>query len=182
MLLLTGARKSEVSDAHWPEFDAEAQIWTVPPERFKSNTNHAVPLTPAMLALLNALPRFRRGDFVFSTTFGEKPVDGFSKAKARLDRLMLEELRAVRGDDVVLEPWTIHDIRRTVRTRLSALCPERVAELVIGHTRPGLLRIYDKHTYLDEIRSALEAWGRALSAIVEPPPTDNVVKLERAGA
>lgn len=183
-LLLTGARKSEVSDAHWSEFDFEANTFAVPAERFKSNTKHVIPLTPAMLSVLDALPHFRRGSFIFSTTFGEKPVDGFSKAKKRLDRLILEELRLSRGDGALLEPWTIHDIRRTVRTRLSALCPEPVAELIVGHAKRGLARIYDQHKYLDEMRTALELWEARLRSIVEPPPTpDNVVVLhERAGA
>jgi integrase len=43
LLLLTGARKAEVSDASWPEFDAGRKIWTVPAERFKSGRAHVVP-------------------------------------------------------------------------------------------------------------------------------------------
>jgi integrase len=44
LLLLTGARKSEVAGAHWQEFDLDKKVWTVPPERFKSNASHLVPL------------------------------------------------------------------------------------------------------------------------------------------
>jgi integrase len=61
----------------------------------------------------------------------------------------------------------IHDLRRTVRTRLSELrVPEHVAELVIGHARKGLARIYDQHRYADEMREALQAWAVRLRAIV----------------
>src|SRR5262249_47386270 len=45
LLLLTGARKSEVAGAHWQEFDLDKKVWTVPPERFKSNASHLVPLS-----------------------------------------------------------------------------------------------------------------------------------------
>lgn len=175
LALLTGVRKTEASDARWGEFDLAAGVWTIPAARFKSDSEPIVPLTPAVVVLLNQLPRFRTGTFVFSTTFGDKPIDGFSKAKERLDRLMRAELGGAK-----LEPFVIHDIRRTVRTRLSALCPERVAEAAIGHGRRGLLRVYDQHSYADEVRIALETWQAKLRAIVEPPPGDNVVPI-RAG-
>ena len=50
------------------------------------------------------------------------------------------------------ERWVFHDIRRTVRTRLSQLrIPEPVAEMVIGHGKKGLARVYDQHKYLEEM-------------------------------
>ena len=53
-----------------------------------------------------------------------------------------------------IEPWIIHDIRRTMRTGLSALpVPDLVRELVIAHTKPGLHKVYDQHAYLDEKRA-----------------------------
>jgi integrase len=184
LLMLTGARLSEVSDARWSEFDLQGRLWSVPAARYKTGAVHVVPLTQDVLTLLERLPRFMRGDHLFSTTFGTKPVDGFSKAKNRLDRLMLEELRTTRGDDAELQPFVIHDIRRTTRTQLSSLrVPDAVAEMVIGHGRKGIQRIYDRHTYLSEMREALELWQTKLRTIVNPPPSipaDNVVQL-RAG-
>jgi integrase len=171
LLVLSGCRKGEVSDARWHEFDLDAKTWTIPRERFKSDSEHVVPLTPDMVALLAALPRFRTGDHLFSTTFGAKPVNGFSKCAARLQRLMREQL------DGELSPFTIHDLRRTVRTRLSELrIPEHIAEAVIGHSKRGLARVYNQHRYADEIREALEQWNAKLRGIVEPPPA-NVVAL-----
>jgi integrase len=183
MLVLTGQRKSEVGKARWREFDLGARVWTVPPERFKSDATHLVPVTDAVAGILQTLPRFRNGDHLFSTTFGEKSVSGFSKAKERLDRMMLRTLKALarkQGDEpahVTLEPFVLHDIRRTMRTRLSGLrVPEPVAEMVIGHGKKGLARTYDQHQYLAEMREALEAWEARLREIVTPPPA-NVVKL-----
>ena len=50
-----------------------------------------------------------------------------------------------------------------MRTRLSALrVPYEVAEMVIGHGRNGLARVYDQHHYLPEMREALDAWASAL--------------------
>ncbi len=74
-------------------------------------------------------------------------------------------------------PWRLHDIRRTVRTRLASLrVADEVAEMVIGHGRKGIQRVYDQHSYLPEMREALELWSNRLRSIVEPPP-DNIVKL-----
>jgi integrase len=186
LLLLTGCRRSEIGEAHWSEFDLDdAKLLTIPRERFKSNAEHPVPLAPDALAILNELPRFKKGKFVFSTTYGDKPVRSFSKPKRDLDCKMLKELRKARGDDAKLPNFTIHDLRRTVRTRLAQLrVPAVVAELVIGHSQRGLARIYDQHAYLDEMREALVAWEDKLRTIVNPPspaPTmkaDNVVQLK----
>jgi integrase len=125
-------------------------------------------------------PRYPKGNFVFSTTDGAKPVDGFSKMKARLDKLMLDELRQPRGADAVLQPWKLHDLRRTSRTRWSWLgIPSEVCEKLLGHEpRDPLVRVYNRHQYLDERHEALDKWAAALRQIVEPPPaSDNVVRL-----
>ena len=183
LLALSGLRLTEVSDARWREFDLKAHLWTIPAERMKAAEAHEVPLTDDMLAILSALPRFHKGDFLFSTTFGVKPISGFSKAKARLDRRMLLTWRAL-GDDrrgKAFEPFVIHDIRRVVRTNLARLLvPDLIAELLIGHRPGGLHRVYVRHTYRAEKLQALERWGQHLRAIVEPAP-DNVVALRRDG-
>jgi integrase len=172
LLLLTGARKSEVAEARWREFDLQKRAWRVPPERFKSNATHLVPLSDQAVAILEALPRFTKGDHLFSTTFGEKPVSGFSKAKARLDAMITEELGSP------LAHWVIHDIRRTVRTRLASLrVSDMVAEMIIGHGRKGLQRVYDQHSYETEMREALQLWANRLRDIVNPP-SENVVTLK----
>jgi integrase len=180
MLLLTGQRRTEVSGARWNELDFNAKTWTIPAERHKAGSAHFVPLTGDMLALLCELPRFPHGDFLFTANHGSISIGGFSRRKAELDRLMLAELRKedTRAD---LAPFVLHDLRRTVRTRLSALrVPDTVAEMVIGHGRKGLQRIYDLHAFVDEMREALEAWNAKLRSIVNPPPT-NVVAFAGGG-
>jgi integrase len=179
MLLLTGQRKSEVSKARWRELDLGQRLWTVPPERFKSDSSHLVPLTSYVVALLETLPRFKSGDHLFSFTHGTTPMTGHSAAKERLDKLMLAELRK-KKPAATLAPFVIHDLRRTVRTRLSALrVSDTVSEMVIGHGRRGLQRVYDQHKFVDEMREALDAWNMRLRAIVEPPGT-NIISIGRA--
>jgi integrase len=146
----------------WPEVDTDRAIWTIPRERFKSDREHIVPLSDDALALLAALPRFASGQFAFTSTAGMRPVDGFGKAKLRLDAAM----GVILGRPV--EPFVLHDLRRTVRSRLSELrVPPVVAECVIGHALPGLLGVYDKWDYIDEKREALARWSARLSEIVQ---------------
>jgi integrase len=143
----------------------------------KARAAHAVPLSDDAIAVLKSLPRFDGGEYLFSVQFGKRPVAAFSAAKAQFDALML---KALREDEpkAKLPDFVIHDIRRTVRTGLSAIpnISDLVRELVIAHTKPGLHKVYDQHAYLDEKRFALDAWASRLRSIVKPPPA-NVIEL-----
>ena len=173
LLMLTGARKTEVSDARWREFDLAARsYWTVPPERFKSDAVHFVPLSPAAVELLEQIPRGTSGEFVFSTTDGRIPIDGFSKSKAELDGLVALELGA--------EPspgGSMTFAGACGRSSASCAIPSDVSRAQIGHALPAMQRVYDQHAYLDERREALELWAGRLRDIVTPPPA-NLAKLE----
>jgi integrase len=186
LLLLSGLGMNEVTRATWSEFDFKNGTWTVPASRMKGKTGkaraHVVPLTADIRAVLDALPRFKTGPFVFSNDFGRKPVWMTSLVKKKLDRQMLRTLRALarlRGEDTskVTLAFRSHDIRRTLRTGLASLrIPRDTAEAVLGHVAGGVIGIYDRHDYADEKRHALETWAAKLRAIVEPPPY-NVVRL-----
>jgi integrase len=190
LLMLTGLRLNEAADAHWSEFDLSNGVWVIPAQRMKGKNGkaraHAVPLTDDILAVLQKLPRFNRGKFVFSSAFGETPTWIADRVKKRVDRRMLRTLRALarqRGEDpavVELVPWKNHDIRRSMRTQLSRLrITEEAREAVLAHVRPGIKGVYDHHDYLNEKREALELWAKRLRSIVEPPKS-NVIALARA--
>ena len=118
LLLLSGLRLNEVADAVWSEFDLAKGIWTIPAARMKGKNGkarpHSVPLTADILAILRSLPRFNRGEHLFSATNGETSVWITDKVKRRLDAAMTEKLGR-------LPPWVNHDLRRTLRSRLSEL-------------------------------------------------------------
>jgi integrase len=174
ILALTGQRKSDIAECRWYEIDLEKRVLVVPADRYKSDADHVVPLSEPVERILKSLPTFGTGDYVFSTTFGFKPVNGFSKAKAKLDKRMLTKLHE-NGKKAKFAPFTIHDIRRTMRSGLSALPIEQhVRELVIGHTQLGLRKVYDRYAYLDEKRQALNLWAGHLIPTVMPA---NVVEL-----
>ena len=192
LLLLTGLRLNEVAEAAWPEFDFKDRLWTIPKERMKGTDEkarpHAVPLTDEMLAILESLPRFKRGNFLFSLTLGAKPAAMDDKIKKQIDTKMLHSLRAwarMHGEDpakLKLAPWVNHDLRRTLRTGLSKLRVDHdVKEAALAHAKPGIAGIYDQYDLLDEKREALERWGNSIREIVSPPP-DNLIKLPTARA
>ena len=172
MLMLTGQRVNEMAGARWSEI--EGDVLVVPPARMKGKAAHAVPLTPRVVELLDALPRFAAGDFLFTASVGARPVSGFpSKAREWLDREISE----------AMPPWIVHDIRRTVRTRLSTLgIMPFVAEQVIAHRQTGVQAVYDLHRYTGEKRAALTAWEKSLLAIVDPekaPAEDDGLPIGR---
>jgi integrase len=173
VLMLTGQRLSEIAGARWDEADLANALLTIGAGRMKAKAGHAVPLTPIVLEILGQLPRFVAGPFIFSGRAGTAPFSGFSKAKARLDQAC--------GD---IAPFTLHDLRRTVRTRLATLgVTPFIGELVLAHTQKGVHAVYDLHTYDAEKREALERWERRLLAIVMPEPEPgkgNVVSLRGA--
>jgi integrase len=191
LLLLTGLRLNECCDAKWDEFDFAKGVWTISASRMKGKNGrareHIVPLTDDILRVINSLPRFESGEFLFSTDFGRNAVWMGTRVKERLDERMLRTLRAMarkRGDDsrkVELAPWVNHDLRRVVRSGLSKLkIVDEVAEAVLAHVRPGIRGVYDRHDYLAEKREALTMWAGRLRDITEPPP-DNVTKLQARG-
>jgi integrase len=187
MLALTGQRKNEVAEARWSEIDLAQKLWTIPASPMKASSAHVVPLSDDAVAILKSLPTFKKGDHVFSSTFGRTATNNFCRAKERLDKEMLLSWRALgrsRGLDrseAHIEPFVTHDIRRSMRTHLSALpIPDLVRELVIAHTKPGLHKVYDQHAYLDEKRRALDLWATRLRAIAGPPPA-NVIQLVGRG-
>ncbi len=172
LLLLTGARLREIAEAGWGEI-AEATL-TVHTDRMKMKIAHAIPLTPAALVILESLPRFNGGDYLFSTTGGRRPISGFSKFRAKFNTTLAATLPA----------FTIHDLRRTCRTGLSTLqVPPHVAEMVIGHQQQGIVAVYDLHRYDAEKREALEKWEARLLSIVapEPEPAAVVVPMRARG-
>lgn len=161
-ILLTGQRPGEVVGARWPEFDGD--VWRIPPERYKTDRAHSVPICPLAAAILENRKKDKRAKFYpFPTprNLGRAPmrVDALSKA-----------IRRNREALGLRSPATPHDLRRTVRTRLAALGVEPVvAEKVIGHALPGMMKVYDRHEYLDEKRAALSRWEQELLRVAGIP-------------
>jgi integrase len=184
LLMLSGQRRSEVAGMRRSEFDRAARVWTLPVTRSKTAQIHEVPLPEAAWAIIDGLPK--HGNSVLAENAEtDAGLLGFAFVKQALDveiaRLQLTH--AVETGEKVrpLTGWRLHDLRRTVRTRLAALgvAPE-IAELVIGHQRKGIEAVYNLHTHRLEKASALVRWATALANIVSDRARQNVVPLSAA--
>jgi integrase len=173
-LLMTGQRLREISEARWCEI--EGSFLRIPAARMKGKAAHVLPLTDRMKALLDGLPRFTGGDFLFTTTAGRRPISGYSKLKARFDRTVAEIGPVAH--------FTLHDLRRSMRTGLAqAGVSVFVAELIIAHRQSGVHGTYDLHRYDVEMLAGLRDWEMRLAAIVIPEPSPpNVVALRPEAA
>ncbi|HEV7254495.1 MAG TPA: integrase arm-type DNA-binding domain-containing protein [Mesorhizobium sp.] len=176
LLLLTGQRLNDIAQASWSEIDTTKKVLTVPADRFKSGRDHAVPLTDDAAEIIEALPRFEKSKWLCSLD-GKHPVHIGHKLKQRLDKAMLAALQE-EDEEATLPAWVNHDIRRTVRTRLSELdVMDEVAEAVIGHVPSALIRTYNQSDRMRVKRDALNRWQGALNVIVGRGQDANVIPL-----
>jgi integrase len=166
VILLTAVRRSELTGARWSELDLEAKapVWDIPSERtktgLKTGVGFAVPLTPAALEQFNRLKRLAgRSPWVLPAETGEGAVD-----PRLLTRSIARHLETF-GEHKV-GAFTLHDLRRTVRTGLAKLgIRPDIAERCLNHAQPGIIATYDTHQYLEEKRDALTQWADHLQAL-----------------
>ncbi|MCK1302950.1 integrase arm-type DNA-binding domain-containing protein [Bradyrhizobium sp. 24] len=196
-LILTGQRRDELRELPRSELDLRGTqivlddggrwcepLWTIPKERTKNGREHLVPLSPQATDLLKSLPTIKGKGLLFTTT-GETPISGLSKAKKRFDEAMLAELRNT-DPDATIEPWTLHDLRRTFYSGLQALgFSIEVAEACVNHSSGsirGVAKVYARHKYLREKTQAFTAWARYVDDLVNGRTASNVIAFQREPA
>ena len=177
LLLLSAQRRDEIAGMTWGEFDFEKRVWTLPRERSKNDKAHDLALSALVLEIIAELP-YLSDTLVFSTN-GRNPVSGFSRAKSRLDAFM-DGLRREEGGNAI-EPWILHDLRRTAATGMAGLgVAPHVVDKILNHTSGtirGVAAIYNRHEYLAERAAALEAWAAYVEGLIRPAPATNVIQL-----
>jgi integrase len=158
LLILTGCRRSEVGGMAWSELDFEGGSWTIPKERSKNARAHVLPLMPLMLKVLDGVPqRFERDQL-----FGERFAGGFSQwdqDKSKFDQQI-----------DISEPWRLHDIRRSVATKMADIgIAPHIIETILNHVsghKSGVAGIYNRSSYEREVRAALALWEDHINALV----------------
>lgn len=162
MLMLTGARRNEIANMRRSELVGD--IWTLPAERSKSGRANALPLPPTAIAILTSLPDHGVNSYIFSTTGGEKAASNFAKNKRALD-----EASGTSG-------WTLHDLRRTARTKLSEIGVDRdTARRIIGHAGDALDETYDRASHESAKRAALAHLAGHIGGIVDQASNDRLI-------
>jgi len=175
MILLTGQRPGEVCGMTWAEISDG--IWDIPADRMKGGEAHSVPLPDMALEIIEqARPYSGEGQFVFSSP--RVAIDGPLRTHT-LSKGVLRHWRQIG----LQTPFTPHDLRRTVRTRLAEIgIDDVIAERVLGHKLQGIMAVYNRHGYDTEKRQALERWHKILKRIVgiEEPEAGKIIQLRFA--
>jgi integrase len=156
--LATGSRPGEAAGATWQEFDLQAGVWTIPAERTKTHHEHTIPLS-----------RYARQVLAEVRLLDPLSAHPFPGRKGPM--LPATMSTAINGNlaALKLERFTPHDLRRSCATHLASLGHSRVViSRILGHALPGVTRIYDRHSYADEMRAALEEWGAVLDRLSRP--------------
>ncbi|ETO41438.1 site-specific integrase [Morganella sp. EGD-HP17] len=164
LALLFGCRIGELLKAKITDFDFDSGVWTVPPENHKTGNRNNKPLTRPIIepakAMISEAISMSGGIYLFTTADGSKMIEGSQGPIMQI----LNKKMAANCDDY--KTWSIHDLRKTMRTGISDLTMPHVAEIMLGHKLPGVWQVYDKHTYLDEQRDAYEKWWDKVNKIV----------------
>lgn len=176
MLLLTGARKSEVAAMRHSMMKDD--VWELPGAMTKNHETLSLPLPKAAVELIRDQVRVEGQDVVFSLD-GKHAFQNWGKSKAAFDLRCLHRLRAAArasgGDPAEVSPlpnWRLHDLRRTARSLMSrAGVQAEHAERVLNHKQSGIAGVYDRYRYEEEKRRALEALASLLDRIVHPAPS-----------
>lgn len=170
LLLLTGARKSEVLRATWDQFDMERGVWTKPSHHTKQKKTEHVPLSAPAMALLAAMSE--------SATEGVRHlVPGRKGDTPRAD--LNKPWRAVRAA-AGLNDVRLHDLRHTYASHLVS-AGEGLAAVgrLLGHTQPQTTARY-AHLADDPLRAATDRIGAKFAALAEGKPKAEVVSIETA--
>jgi integrase len=148
----------------WSEVDKTKRVLTLSKDRTKNHRPHEVPLSKLALAILLKQPVRADRDLVF----GDGPrkngrnvtpsqcggYQGWSKSKAALDKATSW-----------IKPRRLHDIRRTVATRMADKLGVKphIIEAVLNHVsghKAGIAGIYNQATYPQQKRKALDFWAK----------------------
>jgi len=154
LLLLTGQRKMEIGALRWGEIDLAGGVILLPATRTKNHHAHTIPLSHQARAIIERQPRLNSTDLVFG--------DGidWDRLKMRLD-----------GRVGIVPAWTFHDLRRTCATGMNEIgVLPHIVEAVLNHqsgSKAGVAGRYNRATYADEMRAALQKWGDHIDQITK---------------
>jgi len=152
--ILTAARSGEARGARWSEIDLAAKVWVVPGGRMKAGGEHRVPLSPAALAMLEAVkPLQAKADgLVFPGGKRGSPLSDVAISKA---------LAAV-ADGV-----TVHGFRSTFRQwgAEATSYPGEVLEACLAHVnRNKVESAYQRSDFFEKRRRLMDLWAEYATA------------------
>jgi integrase len=177
--IATPARRGEIANLSWEHLDLDDRVWRQPGKLTKNRDAHELRLNPLALELVTrrweAAGRPKSG-LIFPAPRSGKPITGFSGM-----------LRALHREAPAVEPWALHDLRRSFATMLGRLGQddEATIDAVLNHrqsaTRGGVVGVYNRSMRLPAQAEALERWGELVKDAIEGrfPEEAEVIPLAR---
>ena len=165
LVLLTLVRKSELIEATWDEVDFENVVWSIPKSRMKTGKPHNVYLSQQALDIFIALHTCAAGSkFVLPSRYDADRC----MSKATLNRVTQVIAEKAKESNLPLEPFTVHDLRRTGSTILNELgfngdWIEKCLAHEDGRSSRG---VYNKAEYAEQRRHMLQEWADMIDAWV----------------
>jgi integrase len=160
LIMLTGCRPGEWSNCLRSYVHLEEALLVLPADAYKSGHVHIVPLVPEAVEILRYVltaHRCESGEYIFSGTGGRKPLTSWFKAQTRMRHAM-----CAHTGSLDMKPWTPHDLRRTVATRIAetlGVGGEQLIKRVLGHADGSVTAIYNRYGYVKEMRAVLTQWA-----------------------
>ncbi|MBI1450413.1 integrase family protein [Acinetobacter sp. FL51] len=170
MLLFYGCRVSELRLAKKSDFDFREMIWCIPPENHKmgDRTHKPIirPIIPQIVPFIQYVFSLSPDscEYAFPNLKGKVYTKLEKSFQTTIPSYVNENVR--KRFDVQMQHWTMHDLRRTMRTHISELAPPHICEIMLGHGLPAVWGTYDLHEYLEEQAQAYEKWFHKLCAIL----------------
>ena len=173
-ILVTSQRPGEVASAEWSEVDIKKKCWKIPSGKTKNGRLHSVPLSTLVLDLLREAKQNSGGSrWLFPSPF--RKIEDKRIAEGSLPHAVLSNL-----PKLVIDHFTPHDLRRTTATMMTAMGFQRLTVgKILNHSEGGATKIYDRYTYDEEKRQALEAWGSKLKNIITDEKSAKTVEIVR---
>jgi integrase len=166
LFLLTMVRKSELLEATWDEVDFENTVWTIPKERMKRYKAHNVYLSQQALDIMVALKTCAGNSrYLLPSRYdADAPM-----SRATFNRITYAVVERAKKEGLPLEPFTVHDLRRTGSTLLNELGFNRDwIEKALAHEDGRSSRgVYNKAKYEPQRRHMLQEWANMIDAWVD---------------
>lgn len=167
-LLLTMVRKSELIQAKWDEIDFETRIWTIPKARMKAGRPHNIYLSQQAMDILMTLKAFRAGSSYLLPGRHERDSPLSSSA---LNRVLMAGRDVVEKRGEGIDPFTVHDLRRTASTLLhEAGYNTDWIEKCLAHEQKGVRAVYNKAEYAQQRRGMLQDWADMVESWIHNGP------------
>lgn len=161
--ILTATRSGEVRGATWAEIDEKAGVWIIPEGRMKAAREHRVPLSPAALELLKALPRIAGTSLIFPSTKSTPLSDmTLSAAIRRMDESKFKT-DAKGWRDSAGQIVTVHGFRSTFRDWAgeTTAYPREVIEHALAHQLADKAEAaYQRGDLLEKRRRLMADWAK----------------------